>query len=408
MLLLPRLLKRAVRRGRLVLFAPDGARHEFGPGGEGPPVVIRMKDASIERAIFLNPELAFAEAYMEGKLDFEQGSTVLDLLTLFWGQRRALRSHPIQQALRKARFLYRRFQMHNPVGVAAKKVQYHYDIPTAFYRLWLDETMTYSCAYWTTPEVGLEAAQRAKLRHVAAKLKLEPGMTVLDIGSGWGELAIYLAKATGARVVGLNVSTDQCAAARERAAAAGVADRVTFLEEDYRLHKGAYDRITSVGMMEHVGVRHYGDYFGAIRDLLKEDGMAMVHCIGRSGPPGFTGPFFEKYIFPGGYAPALSEVFAAVETSSLWASDVEFLRMHYHWTIKAWRERFMARRGEVVAMLGERFARMWEFYLAAVEVSFQHGQEQVFQMMLGHHKTAVPVLRDYVTDDERALAARGF
>jgi len=418
MLLLPKLLKHAIKKGRLTVIAPDGTRHVFGPGREElifagqrkttGEVTIRLKDERIERELFLNPELALAEGYMDGRIDFEDGSSIHDLLELFWLQRSELRKHLLQKAIRAIRFRIRRFRMHNPLGAAGKKVKQHYDIPTEFYRLWLDETMTYSCAYWHSPDVGLAAAQQAKLRHIAAKLKIEPGMSVLDIGSGWGELAIYLAKACGAKVTGLNVSPDQMAAAQARAQAAGVGDAVTFVNRDYRELTGTFDRVVSVGMMEHVGVAHYLEYFEKIRDLLTPDGIALVHCIGRVGPPGFTGPFFEKYIFPGGYAPALSEVFAAVEQTGLWSSDCEFWRRHYHWTLAAWRKRFMARREEVVAMMGERFARMWEFYLSACEISFDIGGDMVFQLLLGPHKSAVPLVRDYITEAEAALEARGF
>lgn len=418
MRLLQRLLKRAVHKGRLTVITPDGQRHVFGPGpGEilfagqlkhAPAVTVRFADGRMERDLFLNPEMALAEGYMDGRINFEDGSTIHDLLSLLWMQRRELRQHPLQKLVRNLRFRIRRLRMHNPLGVAGRKVKHHYDIPTEFYRLWLDDTMTYSCAYWHSPDVGLEAAQRAKLRHIAAKLKIEPGMTVLDIGSGWGELAIYLAKACGARVTGLNVSPDQMAAAVKRAEAAGTGDAVTFINKDYRELTGTFDRVVSVGMMEHVGVAHYGAYFGKIRDLLAPDGIAMVHCIGRVGPPGFTGPFFEKYIFPGGYAPALSEVFAAQERTGLWASDCEFWRRHYHWTLEAWRERFMAKRPEIVAMMGERFARMWEFYLCATSISFDIGGDMVFQLLLGTHKSAAPVIRDYIADAENELARRGF
>lgn len=404
---LPQLLKRFVKRGRLTVHDHDGSTQVFGSGADGPFVTVRFHDAKVEKEIFFNPELALAEAYMDSRLDFEDGSTIYDLLSLFWMQRKELRKHPLQAAIRMIRFKIRRWQMRNPLGLAAKNVRHHYDIPSEFYRLWLDSGMIYSCAYWTSPDVGLERAQADKLRHIAAKLNLKPGMSVLDIGSGWGQLAIYLAQSTGAHVTGLNVSPEQIKVARQRAIEAGVGDRVTFIEKDYRELEGRFDRVVSVGMMEHVGIAHYDEYFGAIKRLLKPDGAAMVHSICRVGPPGFTGPFFQKYIFPGGYAPAPSEVFESLQRLGLWGADVEFLRLHYYWTLKAWRERFLAKRPEVVAMLDERFARMWEFYLSACEISFHKGGDMVMQVLFAPERDGVPVIRDFIVDNERALAAAG-
>ncbi len=404
MLILSHLLRRAIKRGRLTVIGPRGEQASFGSGVDGPAVTVRLHDAKIGRELFFNPELAVAEGYMDGRITFENGSTLHDLLWLFWLQRSNLRGHPLQRAIRNIRRRFRRWQMHNPVGITARNARHHYDIPSSFYRLWLDSSMTYTCAYWRTPDVGLEQAQRDKIRHVAAKLNLIPGMKVLEIGSGWGELAIYLARFCGVQVTGLNLSPEQIAVAQQRVAEAGVVDKVTFLEKDYREISGTFDRIVSVGMMEAVGVANFDEYFGAIKNLLTPDGFALVHCIGRMEPPGYTGPFFQKYIFPGGYAPALSEVFESVQRVGLWSSDCEFLRLHYYWTIKAWRERFMARRTEVVAMMGERFARMWEFYLTAVEISFLVGADLVFQLLVGKTRDAVPVIRDYMVDDERRLA----
>jgi cyclopropane-fatty-acyl-phospholipid synthase len=267
--------------------------------------------------------------------------------------------------------------------------------------------MSYSCAYFSHPEESLEAAQQNKLRHIAAKLKLSPGMSVVEIGSGWGGLAIYLAKACGVNVTAINVSPEQIASARQRAAAAGVADKVTFVEQDYRELTGTFDRVVSVGMMEHVGVPYFDAYFNKIQELLKPGGFAMVHAIGRMSPPGSTAPFIRKYIFPGGYVPALSEVFASTERTHLWVADCEVLRLHYYWTIKHWRQRFMARRAEVVTMMGERFARMWEFYLGAVELGFLTGSNMVYQLLLSQGRDDVPVIRDYIVDDERKLDANG-
>ncbi|WP_029076416.1 SAM-dependent methyltransferase [Kaistia adipata] len=406
MRLLSHLLKRFVRNGRLTVLDHAGTRHVFGSGQDGPDVTIRFTDKAVEREIFLNPELKSAEAYMDGRLLVEHGGSIYDLLLLFSVNRTGLAAHPIQRSLRKAWKMLKRRHQANIVGVAADNARSHYDLPEAFYRLWLDKGMNYSCAYFSHPDEDLESAQINKLRHIAAKLKLEPGMTVAEIGSGWGSLAIYLAVHCGARVTAINVSTDQLATARRRVEEAGVADKVTFVEIDYRKLEGQFDRVVSVGMMEHVGVAHFEDYFGTVRKLLKPGGFAMIHAIGRMSPPGSTAPFIRKYIFPGGYVPALSEVFAATEQSGLWVDDCEIWRLHYYWTIKAWRERFLAVRDEVVAMQGERFARMWEFYLVAVELGFLHGSNMVYQLLVSSKRDDVPVIRDYIVDDERALAGR--
>jgi cyclopropane-fatty-acyl-phospholipid synthase len=406
MKLLPRLLNRFVQNGRLTVIDHDGTKNSFGSGEGGPEVTIRFTDPKVEREIFFNPELKAAEAYMDGRLLFEGGGTAYDLLYLFSVNRRGLGSHPVQQALRRAWKATRRIHQANPLGKAAENVRSHYDHPAAFYALWLDERMAYSCAYFHSPDQSLEDAQVAKFRHIAAKLAIEPDMSVAEIGSGWGGLAIYLAKTCGARVTAINVSPEQLATSRAKAEEAGVTDRVTFVEKDYRELPGRFDRIVSVGMMEHVGVAHFDEYFSTIKRLLAPGGYALVHAIGRMSPPGSTAPFIRKYIFPGGYVPALSEVFASTERTGVWVADCEILRLHYYWTIKAWRERFTARRAEVVAMMGERFARMWEFYLAAVELGFLHGSNMVFQLLLAETRDAVPVIRDYMIDGERGLAAK--
>jgi cyclopropane-fatty-acyl-phospholipid synthase len=405
MLVLPHLLRRFVRHGRLILRTHDGAEHRFGSGADGPSVSIRLMDAKVERELFFNPELATGEAYMDGRLVFEDGSSVYDLLLLFSVNRQGLASHPLQQALRSAWRALRGVHQSNPLGRAAKNARDHYDHPAAFYKLWLDETMSYSCAYFSHPDEDLETAQKNKLRHIAAKLALSPGMTVAEIGSGWGALAIYLAQTCGVRVTAINVSPEQLAHSRRRAQEAGVADKVTFVEQDYRELSGQFDRVVSVGMMEHVGVHYFDDYFNKVQDLLAPGGFAMVHAIGRMSPPGSTAPFIRKYIFPGGYVPALSEVFASTERTRLWVADCEVLRLHYYWTIRHWRQRFMARRTETVAMMGERFARMWEFYLGAVELGFLNGSNMVYQLLLSRKRDDVPVIRDYIVDDERKLPA---
>lgn len=406
MRLLSNLLKRFVEKGQLTVFTADGARHVFGSGKDGPSVTVRMHDKKLENELFFNPELVAAEAYMDKRLTFEDGSGAFDLLQLFSVNRKGLGAHPVQQALRKAWRAMRRFQQANPVGKAKENVSSHYDHPPAFYRLWLDETMAYSCAYFREPDEPLVDAQHNKFRHIAAKLKITPGMRVAEIGSGWGGMAIYMAKECGAHVTAINVSPEQLAESRRIAEAAGVADRIDFKEIDYRNLEGKFDRVVSIGMMEHVGVSHFDEYFTTVRNLLADGGFAMIHAIGRMTPPGTTGPFIRKYIFPGGYVPALSEVFASTERTGLWVDDCEILRLHYYWTIRAWRRNFMAKRAEVDAMMGERFGRMWEFYLAAVELGFLDGSNMVFQLLLSNKRDDVPVIRDYIVDEERALLAR--
>ena len=405
MRLLARLLDKFIHNGRLVVIDHDGTRRAFGTGENGPLVTIRLADARLANQLFFNPELVAGEAYMDGRLTIEDGGTIYDFLELFSVNRAGLASHPLQQVLRRVWRTLKRLHQFNPVGKAAEHARHHYDHPAAFYRLWLDETMSYSCGYFATPETPLAEAQRAKMRHIAAKLNLSPGMRVVEIGSGWGALACYLARTCGVQVTGLNVSREQIAQARLRAAAEGLADKVTFVEADYREFEGKFDRLVSVGMMEHVGVAHYDAFFAAVKRLLAPNGFALVHAIGRMSPPGSTAPFIRKYIFPGGYVPALSEVFASTERSGLWVADCEVLRLHYYWTIRNWRERFALERRAVVNMMSERFARMWEFYLAAVELGFLHGSNMVFQLALAERRDAVPVLRDYMVDAERALIA---
>jgi cyclopropane-fatty-acyl-phospholipid synthase len=405
MRLIYNLLTRFIRNGRLIVTDHAGMRHSFGSGEEGPEVAIRLTDKAVEREIFFNPELKAAEAYMDGRLLMENGQPVFDLLVLFSVNRSGLAAHPLQQALRRVWYALRRYQQRNPIGLAASNIRHHYDIPPDFYRLWLDETMTYSCAYYTSPDVSLYDAQIAKMRHIAAKLKLEPGMHVAEIGSGWGALGTFLSRNYGVRVTSVTLSPEQLAVARERAECEGVADKVSFHELDYRELTGTYDRVVSIAMMEAIGIDEFDTYFTTIKNLTKPGGFALVHCIGRMSPPGTTAPFIRKYIFPGGYVPALSEVFAALERTATWCDDCENLRLHYYWTIKHWREAYDARRDEAVAMMGDRFCRMWDFYLALAELGFLNGSNFVFQMLLSAKRDDVPVIRDYIVDEERRLAS---
>jgi cyclopropane-fatty-acyl-phospholipid synthase len=397
MRLLTSLLSSFVRNGSLTVIAADGTSHRFGGNAPGPDVTVRLHDAALERSLALNPELAAGEAYMDGRLTVENGGTVHDLLTLFSVNREGLGAHASQKLLRRAWRAVRRWQQANPIARSATNARHHYDIGTDLYRLFLDEGLNYSCAFFNDPDTDtLEQAQAEKLRRIVVKLGLAPGMTVAEIGSGWGSLAIAMARA-GARVTAINLARDQIAISRRRIEEAGVADRVTVVEQDYRELSGRFDRVVSVGMMEHVGIGQFDAYFSTVKALLAPRGYALIHCIGRMTPPGTTGPFIRKYIFPGGYVPALSEVFAATERTGLWVADMEVLRLHYYHTIRHWRARFAARRAEAAALMDERFCRMWEFYLSAVELGFLHGSNMVFQILVSAERDAVPIVRDFMS-----------
>ncbi|MCB1477176.1 MAG: class I SAM-dependent methyltransferase [Rhodobiaceae bacterium] len=401
MWLLKQVLGRAIKNGRLIITDWDGQRYSFGSGKDGGEVHLRLTDKKLSTQIALRPDPVVGEAYMDGRLVFENGSTVRDLLQLYTANRREGREpHPLHEVLEQVQRFIRPLHQLNVLKASAKNVQHHYDIGNDFYRLWLDKEMNYSCAYFREPDYTLEEAQKAKLEHIAVKMCIEPGMKVLDIGCGWGAMAIHLAKKHGAIVTGISLSPQQLAIARERAEKEGVADRVTFLEQDYRLVKGQFDRIVSIGMMEHVGVSYFDTYFKSCRRLLTEDGVALIHAIGRMSPPGATGPFTRKYIFPGGYVPSMSEVFASTQRCKLWVDDCEILRLHYAWTLNHWWQRFMANREAVVNMFDERFARMWEFYLLGAESWFLNGPLMVFQIQLSKKRHSAPVTRDYIAEAE--------
>jgi len=408
MRLLSGLLKRFVEKGRLTVIDTTGARSTFGGGEDGPSVTAKLNDEKTAAKLFWNPELAFPEAYMDGRISFEEGSTVYDLLLLFSLNRKALGGHPVQQALRNGWRAVRRWQQQNSVAQASKNIKHHYDLSPEFYQLWLDPTMNYSCAYYTHPENSLEQAQQDKMRHIAAKLRLQPGMSVAEVGSGWGGLACYLAKNFGVTITSVSLSPEQIRIAKQRAIDMGVADKVTFLEQDYRNMSGTYDRVISIAMMEAIGISNFDNYFAKLKSLMKPGGYGLVHAIGRMSPPGTTAPFIRKYIFPGGYVPAISEVFASTERTGTWVADCEVLRLHYYWTLKAWRENFAVIRPQAAAMYDERFCRMWEFYLISCELGFLHGSNMIYQILISDRRDDVPVLRDFIQDDERALAARGI
>jgi cyclopropane-fatty-acyl-phospholipid synthase len=400
MLLLAHMLKAFVRTGTLTVVDADGRRHLFG-GAPGPVATMRLTDRALYRKLAFNPELHAGEAYMDGSLRFEDGSDLRDFLTLFSVNRLSLGSYPLQRALRRVSRALRRFQQANPVGGARRNVAHHYDLGNDLYRLFLDEGLQYSCAYFLHDNETLEEAQRNKLRLIAAKLDLKPGLRILDIGSGWGALAFHLASIADVEVTGVTLSAEQHALSNARAQQLGLSDRVRFNLCDYREVSGRFDRIVSVGMFEHVGVQHYPEFFAKINALLCDDGVVLLHSIGHMSPPGTASPWLRKYIFPGAYSPALSEVFAAVEQASLWVTDLEFLRLHYAKTLGHWHRRFEANRAKIAALYDERFCRMWEFYLLSAEMMFLNGSQLVFQMQLARKRDAVPTVRDYITDAQR-------
>lgn len=403
---LSHMLASFVKKGKLTVIDHAGQAHVFGGTLPGPEVTMKISDPKLYRGLFLNPELNMGEAYMDGRVTFP-GSDLRSFLTLFSINRLSLGSYPLQKALRIVSRGLKRLQQANPVGQAQKNVAHHYDLGNTFYKLFLDEGLFYSCAYFRNESDTLEAAQVSKCRLIASKLSLKPGQRVLDIGCGWGGMAIYLAQAADVHVAGVTLSTEQHALAVERVKAAGLEGKVDIRLQDYRLVREKFDRIVSVGMFEHVGVGHYPEFFAKVNDLLTDTGVMLLHSIGHMSPPGTASPWMRKYIFPGAYSPALSEVFPAVESNSLWVTDLEFLRVHYATTLKHWYERFEKNRDQVIRLYDERFARMWEFYLISAEMMFRTGSQEVFHMQLSKTRDASPITRDYIFEAERALMSAG-
>ncbi len=395
------LLGRMAKTGDLTVRLP-GDRSLKAGDGSAPAVTIRLTARGLRRVV-ANPSLGLGEAYMDEDLVFEQG-TMRDLLWIVGasgGRAPKPRGSWPKRAWKTAK---RRLQQLNDATASRRNVAHHYDISNDLYRRFLDADMQYSCAYFPQPDVSLEDAQSAKKLHLASKLALKPGLKVLDIGSGWGGLAITLARDFGVQVTGVTLSTEQLELARQRARDAGVAERVRFELRDYRSLNEPFDRIISVGMLEHVGSPHFGDYFETVKRLLADDGSAIIHSIGRMSGPGLTNPFTRKYIFPGGYIPALSEIVAAVETTNLWITDIEILRLHYAMTIRHWLERFLAD-PEIPQLYDARFRRMWEFYLCGAELGFRHGNHMNFQIQVAKRRDALPLTRDYMREAELAAQA---
>ena len=401
MALLDKLLKKTIRHGSLTVIDPKGYPTAYGDGS-APHIAVRIHTTQAALKILFDPQMAVGEAYMEGTLTVETG-TIYDVVDLvFRNIGLTPLKYPLSGVTERLRTTFRRLAQFNPAGRSRKNVAHHYDLSDTLYDLFLDADRQYSCAYVIDPSDTIETAQAQKKRHLAAKLLLKPGQSILDIGSGWGGLGLYLAETGSGSVTGLTLSTEQLKVSQKRVAAAGLSDRVRFKLQDYRAEKGLYDRIISVGMFEHVGITHYDDYFKMVARCLKEDGIALIHAIGRPDGPGHTNPWITKYIFPGGYCPSLSEVIPAIERAGLIITDIEILRLHYAETLRLWRERFEQNRAKIRALYDERFCRMWEFYLITSELSFRHQGQMVFQIQLAKRGDAVPITRDYITAFEQA------
>lgn len=402
--LLANALRKIVRTGTLRVTYASGRSETYGDGS-GSPVAIRFADQAAERLVALDPSLRFGEMFMEGRVVVEQGS-VYELISLV--KRNGIRrGSPHLTALMLARMATARLANRLKREDARRNVAHHYDLDAGLFDLFLDKDKQYSCAYFADPKDDLETAQLAKKRHIAAKLRLESGAHVLDIGCGWGGLALYLAEVADVKVTGITLSKEQLKIARQRASERGLSDRVSFHLQDYRSIQGTFDRIVSVGMFEHVGTRNYRRFFAKTAAILEpRNGVMLLHSIGQTKPTGMNQPWGEKYIFPGGYIPALSEVLPGVERAGFLVKDIEILSMHYAWTLRHWRERFLANRDKAAAIYDERFCRMWEYYLAMSESAFRHDLHFVFQMQLARHLEAVPYTRNYQRDAEADLAKR--
>ena len=401
--MIERLVEKLLRKGELTLVTPGGKRTTYGPGG-GASLTVRVADRKTLFAIARNPRLAVGEAYMDGRLVIEDG-TILDLMQLVVGGNRWEDKGSARGQLNRGKKRWKALFRRNPAKASRRNVAHHYDIGNDLYRLFLDSDLQYSCAYFTDPANSLEQAQSDKKAHIAAKLYLKPGQRVLDIGCGWGGTALYLNRVADVDVLGVTLSEEQLKVARARADEAGVSDRVKFELIDYRAVAGRFDRIVSIGMFEHVGAAHHEEFFRKCRSLLADDGVLLLHTIGKFGKASTPDPFTDKYIFPGYHLPSLSQMCTASEKARLIASDVETLRLHYAYTLRAWLERTQAAREKIVAMYDERFFRMWLFYLAGGIVGFESGTMCNYQVQYIRDRRALPIMRDYMAEAEAKYRA---
>ena len=406
-MLLAQVLARILGEGQLTIIDAAGTPHRIEGARPGPSVTLRVHTRWTGVRVALRPRLALGEAYMDGTLTVENGSDIYDLLDLLGKNIAVLEATPTMRLSYALQRWLRWLEQYNPIGKAQRNVAHHYDLNDQLYDFFLDRDRQYSCAYFKTGEEPLEQAQLDKKRHIAAKLLLKPGQRVLDIGSGWGGMALFLSQQFGVDVTGVTLSKEQHAVSSRRALEGGVADSVHFKLLDYRQEPGKYDRIVSVGMFEHVGVAHYVEFFTKVKELLADDGVMLLHSISRMEPPGATNTWLRKYIFPGGYTPAMSEVLTAIEKVGLWVTDIEVLRLHYAETLRLWRQRFLANREQIKQMAGydDSFCRMWDFYLAGCEVAFRYMNQMVMQIQIARRQDAVPATRDYMVEAENDVSA---
>lgn len=393
-MLFARFLRPLMKQGTLTIIDHDESHHVVG-NGSTPHVTVRFKDPKLGTKLFLNPALHAGEGYMNGTLVVEN-SDLFGLLSLIMSNLAGFHGHWLARSMKSVERLTSLVRTYNPIGRARRNVAHHYDLSTELYRTFLDAEMQYSMAYFRSPDDTLEEAQLQKMAHIATKLRLEPGQSVLDIGCGWGGLALYLHRTFGVQVIGISLSERQIEVAQARAAAAGASGAVTFRLQDYRHVRETFDRVVSVGMFEHVGLPHYRKFFEVVRDRLKPDGIALLHTIGRTDGPGATDSWTSKYIFPGGYSPALSEIVPHIERTGLIMTDVEILRLHYASTLREWRNRFMAHRADIEKLYDARFCRMWEFFLSSAEAAFHYGAHVNFHIQMSRNLTGVPLTRDYM------------